>query len=267
MSNSMANSLASSALPARNAPPMGGFNLTALSLELRRVLRNRRTTMFIFVFPSLFFYLFGMAGNAARRPGGAAILGYVMVSMAVYGAMIGATSGGAAVAVERSLGWSRQLRLTPLAPPAYIAMKVIVAMTLGLFAILSTFTVGALIGHVRLEPQQWILCGLAAWGSSCVFAAFGLFMGFLVPSENVMQFAGPAMAIMALFGGIFMPVETLPPAVQSVAKLTPMYGVGELARAPLRHNFHIEAVLSVAIWAFVFGSLAMVLFRRDTKRV
>ena len=75
--------------------------------------------------------------------------------------------------------------------------------------------------------------------------------------------------VLILWGssGIFMPVETLPPAVQSVAKLTPMYGVGELARAPLRHNFHIEAVLSVAIWAFVFGSLAMVLFRRDTKRV
>ncbi|MBY0490441.1 MAG: ABC transporter permease [Gemmatimonadaceae bacterium] len=251
----------------RNAPPMGGFNITALSLELRRVLRNRRTTMFIFVFPSLFFYLFGMAGNAARRPGGAAMLGYVMVSMAVYGAMIGATSGGAAVAVERSLGWSRQLRLTPLAPPAYIAMKVIVAMTLGLFAIVSTFTIGALVGHVSLEPQQWLLCGLAAWGSSCVFAAFGLFMGFLVPSENVMQFAGPAMAVMALFGGIFMPVSTLPPGVQTVAKLTPMYGVGELARSPLTHNFHIEAVFSVIVWALVFGSLAMLLFRRDTKRV
>jgi ABC-2 type transport system permease protein len=263
----MTGTVAATTLPTtRNAPAFGGFNLTALSLELRRVLRNRRTTMFIFVFPSLFFYLFGMAGNA-RRPGSASILGYVMVSMAVYGAMIGATSGGAAVAVERSLGWSRQLRLTPLSPASYIAMKVLVAMTLGLFAILSTFAVGALLGGVRLEPQQWVLCALAAWGSSCVFAAFGLFMGFLVPSENVMQFAGPAMAIMALFGGIFVPVNQLPAGVQSVAKLTPMYGVGELARAPLTHVFHIQAVFSVAIWALVFGTLAVLLFRRDTQRV
>lgn len=251
----------------RTRPPLGGFNRTAIALELRRVLRNRRTTMFIFVFPSLFFYLFGMAGGATRRPGSAMMLGYVMVSMAVYGAMVGATSGGAAVAVERSLGWSRQLRLTPLAPASYIAMKVLVAMTLGLCAILSTFAVGALVGHVALEPQQWILCGLAAWASSCVFAAFGLFMGFLVPSENVMQFAGPSLAIMAIFGGIFVPVAQLPPAVQTIAKMTPMYGVGELARAPLTHVFHVEAVVSVVVWALLFGALAMALFRRDTARV
>jgi ABC-2 type transport system permease protein len=262
-----ASSTASAIPQERQAPAIGGFNLTALTLEIRRVLRNRRTTMFIFVFPSLFFFLFGMTGGAAKRPGGAAMLGFVMVSMAVYGAMVGATSGGAAVAVERSLGWSRQLRLTPLAPWAYIAMKVLIAMTLGLCAILSTFAVGALVGGVRLELQQWLLCGLAAWLSSCVFAAFGLAMGFLVPSENVMQFAGPAMAIMALFGGIFIPVNTLPPGVQTIARLTPMFGVGELARSPLTHDFHASAIVSVVTWALVFGSIAVLLFRRDTQRV
>ena len=39
-----------------------------------------------------------------------------MISMAVYGAMLATTSGGAMVSIERALGWSRQLRLTPAAP-------------------------------------------------------------------------------------------------------------------------------------------------------
>ncbi|HEY0931895.1 MAG TPA: ABC transporter permease [Gemmatimonas sp.] len=249
----------------RGVPPMGGFNLTALGLELRRVLRNRRTVIFTLLFPSVFFYLFGMNNPGVRR-GGSVVLAYVMISMAVYGAMVGTTAGGAAVAVERSLGWSRQLRLTPLTPVAYISMKVLSAMTLGLVAIMSTFTIGALAG-VTLTPQQWALCGLAAWGSSCVFAAFGLFMGFLVPSENVMQFAGPAMAIMALFGGIFIPVDNLPEAVRTIAMFTPMYGVGQLARAPLSGDFTMGAVASVVVWAVIFGSGAMLLFRRDTQRV
>ena len=34
-------------------------------------------------------------------------LAYVMISMAVYGAMVGNTTGGASVALERSVGWSR----------------------------------------------------------------------------------------------------------------------------------------------------------------
>jgi hypothetical protein len=39
-----------------------------------------------------------------------------MIGIGVYGAMIAATAGGAMVSAERALGWTRQLRLTPLRP-------------------------------------------------------------------------------------------------------------------------------------------------------
>jgi ABC-2 type transport system permease protein len=39
-------------LTARRAPSMGGFNLTALRLEVRRLLRNRRTVIIAMVFPA-----------------------------------------------------------------------------------------------------------------------------------------------------------------------------------------------------------------------
>lgn len=249
----------------RPLPALGGFNLTALSLEIRRVLRNRRTVMFTVVFPSLFFFMFRSTGGA-RAANAARIQAYVLVSMAVYGAMIGTTAGGAAVAVERSLGWSRQLRLTPLRPSAYIAMKVLTAMVLGLVAVLSAFAVGAISG-VRMAPGVWLLCGLAAWGSSLVFAAFGLFMGFLLPSENVMQFVGPMLAILALGGGLFVPLQQLPPLMRQIATLSPAYGVGVIARAPLIGGITIGAIASVIGWTIAFGIGAMLLFRRDTERV
>ena len=55
----------------RQVPPFGGFNLTALKLEVRRVLRNRRTVMFILVFPSVFFFMLplqaaSVSGNSSR---------------------------------------------------------------------------------------------------------------------------------------------------------------------------------------------------------
>ena len=189
-----------------------------------------------------------------------------MISMAVYGAMVGTTSGGAAVAVERSLGWSRQLRLTPLRPAAYVAMKVLTAMTLGLIAIVVEFTFGAVTG-VRLAPHVWILSGLAAWLCSFVFAAFGLFMGFLLPSENVMQVAGPVLAVLSMFGGLFIPLSALSPTMRTVAAFSPVYGVGQLARAPLMGGATAGAVLSVVAWTLLFGAAAMALFRRDTARV
>ncbi|QJR37782.1 ABC transporter permease [Gemmatimonas groenlandica] len=249
----------------RRPPAFGGFNLTALSLELRRVMRNRRTVMFLLVFPTMFFFLFGVAGSGKR--GGPAALAYVMLSMAAYGAMVGTTSGGAAVAVERSLGWSRQLRLTPLNPLAYVAMKVMSAMTLGLVSVCVTFLVASTAGGVHLTPQQWMLSILSCWVGSLVFAAFGLFMGFLLPSENVMQFVGPMLAVMAVFGGIFIPLKQLPQTLQTIARYTPMFGVGQIARAPLSGELTAWAVGSVLLWAIVFGTGAMLLFKRDTTRV
>jgi len=249
----------------RQVPPLGGFNLTALKLEVRRVLRNRRTVMFILVFPSVFFFMFGLSSKAQSQ-GGPAAVAYIMISMAVYGAMVGTTAGGAAVAVERSLGWSRQLRLTPLRPAAYVAMKVLTAMTLGLIAIVTEYAVGAASG-VRLAPHVWLLSGIAGWLGSLVFAAFGLFMGFLLPSENVMQFVGPLLAVLAMFGGLFIPLSALSPTMRTVAHFSPVWGVGVIARAPLIGGFSSGAIMSVVAWTLVFGAGAMALFRRDTARV
>lgn len=248
----------------RSVPPLGGFNLTALRLEVRRVLRNRRTLLFVLVFPSMFFLMF--SSSARRGSGDNGGLAYLMISMAVYGAMVGTTAGGAAVAVERSLGWSRQLRLTPLRPAAYVAMKVLTAMTLGFIAVAAEFSVGAMAG-VRVGAEVWLLAGLGAWLGSLVFAAFGLFMGFLLPSENVMQFVGPVLAILAMFGGLFIPVQMLPPTMQAIAKWSPVYGVGQIARAPLVGGLTTMAVVSVVLWTVAFGIGAMALFRRDTARV
>ncbi|MEV4534755.1 ABC transporter permease [Asanoa sp. NPDC049518] len=249
-------------------PPMGGFSLTYLSLEIRRVLRNRRSLFFILVMPAVFFLLFGLPqkGQNIDQANSAAAIAYIMISLAVYGAMTASTATGGAVAVERAQGWSRQLRLTPLRPPAYVATKVLSALSLSLLSVLVEFVVGS-IGGVRMPAHVWLLAGLGAWLGSLVFAALGLFVGYLAPAENVMQFMGPILALLALFGGLFVPLEVLPHVMQTIAKFTPVYGVGSIARSPLTHDFSWVAVLNVVGWTAVFGLGAALLFRRDTARV
>jgi ABC-2 type transport system permease protein len=247
--------------PADRVPAMGGFNLTFLRLEIRRMLRNRRTVIFTLIMPAAFFFMFGSGQSdpAARA--------YVLVSLAVYGSMIATTSGGAMVSLERAQGWSRQLRLTPLRPVAYIAIKVITAMVLGLAAVVVEFAIGAAAG-VHLTAMQWMVCGVVAWLGALVFAAFGLFAGYLLPSENVMQILGPVLAILAFAGGLFVPLQFLDPAVRTVAKLTPAYGLGELAREPLgTGSLDWGAVANLGVWFALFVLGAALLFRRDTRRV
>jgi len=250
----------------RRVPAWGGFNLTFVGLEIRRILRNRRTMIFVLVMPTVLFLVIGLSQKNESLDGVDA-LPYFMISMAVYGAMVATTATGAAVAVERALGWSRQLRLTPLVPSAYMATKVISALSLGLLAVLVVYVAGFASG-VRMSVSTWVISGLVAWLGSLVFAAFGLFMGFLLPSENVMQFVGPLLALLALFGGIFVPIEIYSDVLQDIAKLTPVWGIGALARAPLTGDgASIGALANALVWLAIFGVGAAQLFRRDTKRV
>lgn len=251
---------------ARSVPPLGGFNLTFLYLEARRLLRNRRTVILSVVMPLVLFFLF-QSGKRAPRILGPDYVATTMIGVAVYGAMLAATSGGAMVSVERALGWSRQLRLTPLRPAAYIGIKVIVAMLLGLVSVAVVFVAGALDG-VHLSIATWLLSALLAWVTALVFAAFGLFMGYLLPTENVMQIIGPILAVFAFFGGLFVPLSVLPSAIQDVGPYMPTYGVAEIARYPLLGGaFDAGWVVNVVVWTAIFAVGAMVLFRRDTRRV
>nr|WP_241961894.1 ABC transporter permease subunit [Rhodococcus opacus] len=144
----------------RRVPPLGGLNTTLLGLELRRLLRNRRTMIITLVMPVVFFLIFGLnpsySGESAGNGNASA---YVMISMAPYGAMIASTSGGAMVSVERASGWSRQLRLTPPVPRVYIFVKVLVAMMLGLGAVGVVYLVGASCRQDRRQhPRRGRTC-------------------------------------------------------------------------------------------------------------
>ncbi len=147
-------------LAARRVPPMGGFNPTMLGIEIRRILRNRRTLIFTLIFPAMMFLAFGTGSGTTERVGSGNVSAYIMVSMGLYAAALTAAAGGAMVAVERSLGWSRQLRLTPLNPVVYVLVKAIVALTSGALAITVVNLTGVPIGQPQMPgapgwPAVW----------------------------------------------------------------------------------------------------------------
>lgn len=260
----------STTLTARTVPPLGGFSPTFVRLELRRLLRNRRSVVFTLVMPSVFFLLFG-TGSGYKNDFSIGehtnVTGYIMVSMAVYGAMIAVTSGGAMVSTERALGWSRQLRLTPLNPIAYVAVKGVAAMSMGFVAIVTVSIVGTIAG-AKIPLATLLLCDLLGWLCSLVFAAFGLFMGYLLPSENVMQILGPALAVMSFAGGIFTPLSDFSDTFQVIGKIIPVYGVGVIARSPIGLDENVAiAVLNVIAWTAVFTAGAAWRMSKDTQRV
>lgn len=259
-------------LGAKRAPGIGGINLTVLGLEIRKLVRNRRTVIFAVILPCVLFLFVGTNKAYAHEPDGHGnVSAFLMVSMALYGAVLATTSGGAMVAIERAQGWSRQLRLTPLSPVAYIVIKMLTSMVLGLCSVIAVFAVAKITGVPHMDPgfgYLWIVTGACVWVGSLVFAAFGLLLGYLLPSENVMQFLGIIMVLLAFASGLFYPINQFPHVLQEIAKFTPLYGLNYLVHAPLLGgSIDIAWVVNAVAWLALFAAGAVWLFRRDTARV
>jgi ABC-2 type transport system permease protein len=263
------SSVAAPDISSRRAPGLGGFNLTVLRLEVRRMLRNRRTLLFTMVLPVVFFLIFGLNSQYAQDPvAHGNTSAFIMISMALYGGVLATTSGGAMVSIERAAGWSRQLRLTPLSPVAYIAIKMATAMVLGLGSVVAVFVVGRATGTPHMSGYLWIVCGLSVWIGALVFAAFGLFMGYLLPTENVMQILSFALVLFAFGGGLFIPLSQFSHVLQTLAKFTPLYGLNQLVHAPLiGGSIHLVWIANAVAWLAIFAAGAVWRFRKDTARV
>jgi ABC-2 type transport system permease protein len=101
-----------------------------------------------------------------------------------------------------------------------------------------------------------------------VFAAFGLFMGYLLPTENVMQILSFALMLFAFGGGLFIPLSQMSQTFQTIAKFSPLYGLNTLVHAPLTgENFDGWSLVNAMVRLAVFVSGAVWRLRKDTARV
>lgn len=260
-------------LETRRVPRFGGFSWGFFRVELKRVFSNSGTVVFSLVFPiaMLIFVALPNRHTAATAvpvaAGGPSAAVPIMMSMALYGAMMASTMIGVTVANERGQGWSRQLRLTPLNPVVYILIKIACGMAMGFVGVGATVTVGLIIG-LRADPINLIISGLIAWLSSLMLTALGLTIGYAFPAQNAMRYLGPVLPILSFMGGLFIPLSILPGIAQTAAKFTPLWGITDLVQSTsIGQGIDGWAVVSLVFWFALFLFTTVWMFRRDTSRV
>jgi ABC-2 type transport system permease protein len=253
----------------RRPPRYGGFSLAILRLEVRRRLRNRRTVIFALILPVFFFLAFGLnASYAGQRDGFGNVSAFVMISMALYGAVLSTATGGAVVSIERAAGWSRQLRVTPLSPVAYILIKMMTSLALGAISVAAVYIVGGFTHKPSMPLHIWVITALCVWIGSLLFAAFGLFVGYLLPPDNVMQIIGFVLSLCSFGGGLFIPLSQFSKPLRRIATFTPLYGLNQLVHFPLvGGSLNWTWLANLLAWLLIFVAGAVWLFRRDTSRV
>jgi ABC-2 type transport system permease protein len=142
------------------------------------------------------------------------------------------------------------------------------SLVLGLAAVLAVYIVGLITGKPSMPAHVWVITALCVWIGSLLFAAFGLFIGYLLPSENVMQIIGFALMLFSFGGGVFIPLSQYSPTLRTLAQYTPLYGLNQLVHFPLTGGtLRATWAVNVIAWLAIFVSGAVWCFRRDTARV
>jgi len=242
------------------------MSVTYLLLEARRAMRNGRFLIFSIAFPVLLFLLY--VGIFAK--GDKAVIGILMVNMTAFGALSAALFAGGRVALERSLGWQRQLRLTPLSGSGYLAAKGITGMLLALPSVILVPVVGAVVEGVSLDAAGWLRVTIGIWLAVIPFALIGLLIGQVGTPDSMQPIMSLTMMTMSMLGGIFIPIDGMPSWLLNIAHVLPSYWLGQVGRGAVTSELSVnlgQAVLVLAIWTAAVGLGVVRRYRRDSARV
>ncbi|WP_431330920.1 ABC transporter permease [Streptomyces sp. IPPR8] len=232
-------------------------------LEVRRTLRAPGFVAGGVAVPVLMYLLFTNlgGGDAGGWRTGA------MVGMAAYGAVGSALNTGGGVAEDRAIGWLRQLRVTPMRPHQVVLGRTLTASVTVLPALTAVLAAGGLVNGVRLAPWQWASLALLLWLGSVPFTLLGLGNGYRLTGQTTGVVNMVANLGLAVLGGLWFPLALFPEWLRTVSAYTPANRFAELGTSVAAgHAPPPGGILVLTVWLPVFGTYALLSYRRTTGR-
>jgi ABC-2 type transport system permease protein len=240
-------------------------NTTHLYYEILRSLRNRQIVFLSLALPLVIFYAVA-TGQRHTVTDGISFPLYFMTGMAAYGAMWAAITPGTRIARDRSKGWVRALRITPLRARTEVVAKVLTAYVVALPTLALLYLAGVSLG-VRLDAAQWFeMTGLLLVGLAPIIAA-GIALGHLVSVDALAPAGGGFVVLLALFGGAFGQLFNRG-IMLTVVKLLPSYWLVHAGKTVVGSgSWPAEGWIVVAVWTLCLVPLAAIAYRHDTAIV
>jgi ABC-2 type transport system permease protein len=237
---------------------------TYFKMEILRTVRNGRYLIFTFIVPMILFLAIGVP-NKGQPAGAVTLAAYYMTSMALYGAMAAVMTSGGRIAMERAVGWTRQLRLTGLSGRSYIMSKILTGYATALPGMILILAAGAITHSANISPERWLGIAAAILLGLAPMAALGVLIGYLATGESLQQITGLLFLFLSLLSGIWFPINS--GWFLRVAEASPLYWAGQAARDALQGIWvGWQGAAVIAIWTIVLARLAMRFYQRATAR-
>jgi ABC-2 type transport system permease protein len=219
------------------------------SVELRRAARSIEYVIVAVALPMLLYAMFGLPNADATNvlPGGAHVGTMMMVSLCCYGVVsLAIFTFGEYVAKDRSRGWTRTMRATPLPVWSDLAAKIVLAVIGATLIVGSTAGLAVVAGNVRLEPVRWIGLVTTLVAGVLAFSTLGFAIAYAARPRAATAIANLIFLPLAFLSGFFVPLSELPEVLADIAVWLPTYHFGQLAWRQVASLSDIEAWVGVA---------------------
>ncbi|MGA7658661.1 MAG: amidohydrolase family protein [Candidatus Sulfotelmatobacter sp.] len=237
-----------------------------IALDLKLALRNRSVIFFNYLFPLIFFFIFGQAMHAER---GAAMT--IVISMVLIIGILGNGLFGAGIRAvqEREANILRRYKVTPITPAPLLFASVITGWILYMPNVILIFTLAHLL-YGMPWPQSMssilIFITIAIVG----FRAIGLILASVVNSMQESQLLVQLIYLPMLFlSGATFPLSMFPPWLLVVTQFVPAtYMVTGIQGMLLRHEglaANLQPAMALLLTAFVGLFISYKLFRWEKE--
>jgi imidazolonepropionase-like amidohydrolase/ABC-type multidrug transport system permease subunit len=237
-----------------------------IAIDLKLALRQRSVIFFNYLFPLIFFFIFGQAMHAER---GAAMT--VVISMVLIIGILGNGLFGAGIRAvqEREANILRRYKVTPITPAPLLVASVVTGWILYMPNVILIFTLAHYL-YGMPWPQSMgsilIFISIAIAG----FRSMGLILASVVNSMQESQLLVQLIYLPMLFlSGATFPLSLFPPWLLVITQFVPAtYMVVGIQGMLLRNEglaANIQPALALILTAFVGLSISYKLFRWEKE--
>jgi ABC-2 type transport system permease protein len=235
--------------------------------ELLRTFRERMLFVFAFGIPLVLYFVIALPNRHITNLDGSDISAslYYMVSLASFGTMMSMMSAGFRIAGERQVGWTRQLRITPLSTRSYFRAKVMTAYTMALTSLALLYIAGLATG-VSMPLGTWVRMTILIVIALLPFAALGIALGHLLTVDTVGPATGGTVSLLAIVSGTWFPITH--GFLHDVGQFIPSYWLVQAGHLALHGRGWSALGWAVVLgWTVVLVVLGAYARQRDTNKV
>lgn len=193
--------------------------------EVKKSARMPAFALPTLLLPVVFYAMFGIVlakGDQAAS--------YLLATFGVFAALGPSVFGfGVGVATEREEGLLALKSVSPMPAFVYPLAKLLMTVFFVAIVLALIYAVGVFAGGVSLPPGVWAAMIAVHLASVVPFSLIGLSLGYLLKSQGAIAVANIVFFTLAILGGLWMPVFTFPPFMQTLAWGLPSFHLAQLA--------------------------------------